>query len=210
MQLRLVLKLTLEQYLTGRAWETASLPFCPLHPAGGCGLRGHGTYLRKFPEPVPIARLYCAKGHTTFSFLPDFFASRLPGTLDEVERAAVAAQTEPSREAAAQSLRPAEALDAVTLEAAKRWTTRRVALFTAVLLAVVGLLPDRLQGVRTASELRRRLGTESALVALREIAAPWLRSLPPPLGFGPRHGGPRRRHRALQQDSGPDPPGRER
>lgn len=209
-QLRLELKLTLGQYLTTRAWETASLPFCPLHPGGGCGYRRHGTYLRKFPLPVPIARFYCAEGHTTISLLPDFFASRLPGTLEELEQAAVAWETAPSREQAAEQMRPAEVADAVSLEAAKRWTARRAALFCAVLLAVVTLLPDQLQGVRTAEELRSRLRTDRALVALRGIAAVHLGSLPPPLGFGPRHGVPRCRRRGLQHDSGPDPPSRTR
>lgn len=207
MQLRLQPTLTLEQYVTQRAWEKASLPFCPLHPAGGCGYRRHTVYWRKVPEPVPIARFYCAEGHVTFSLLPDFFSSRLPGTLDDVERAAVAVEKK-SLEQAAEELRPGEAVGAVTLESAKRWTNRRVALFATVLVAVVGLLPDRFANVRTPTELRRRMGTTPALVALRGIAASWLRSLPPPLGFGPRTRPRAQRDRTLQHDSGPDPPER--
>jgi hypothetical protein len=209
-QLRLEPVLTLEQYVKQRAWETASLSSCPLHPAGGCGYRRHGTYLRKFPMPLPVARFYCASGHTTISLLPDFLASRLPGTLDEVEQAAVVAEAAASREQAAEQLRPAAAPDAVTLESAKRWTSRRVTAFAAVLVAVVGLLPERFVGVRTAAELRARLGTEQALMALRGIATPWLGSLPPPLGFSPRLVEARRRGQRLQHNSGPDPPRRVR
>ena len=44
-----------------------------------------------------IARWYCRESHTTFSLLPDCLAARLPGTLDALEAAAVAAEeaTEP-------------------------------------------------------------------------------------------------------------------
>jgi len=50
------------------------------------------------------------------------------------------------------------------------------------------------------------LGIEPALPVLRSIAAPWLHSLPPPLGLRPRY-----RHRGevndhTQQPMGPDPP----
>lgn len=205
-QLRFGDELTREQYLRNQAWQVAPPERCPLHAAAGCGFARHGTYVRKVPEPVPIARAYCRTGHVTFSFLPDFFASRLPGTLDEVEEAAVAVETAASLAEAAERLRPGDVETAATSTSAERWTSRRVALFRAVLLAVVGLFPDRLTGVTTATQLRVRLATSHALVALRGIAARFLDVLPPPLGFGPRPRKKRRRDRGLQQLHGPDPP----
>jgi len=205
-QLRFGDELTREQYLKKQAWRRALPERCPRHATSGCGFARHGTYLRKVPEPVPIARAYCRRGHVTFSFLPDFFASRLPGTLDEVEEAAVALETAPSLAEAAERLRPGDVEDAVTSTSAERWTSRRVALFATVLLAVVGLFPDRLTGVTTATELRARLATRHALVALRGIAARFLAVLPPPLGFGPRPRKRTRRDGGVQQVPGPDPP----
>ena len=45
-QLRHETPLTSEAYLAERAWEKATLPRCPRHPAGGCGFARHGTYPR--------------------------------------------------------------------------------------------------------------------------------------------------------------------
>lgn len=206
MQLRYSEQLTLEGYLKEKAWERASAKRCPLHPQGKCGYCRHGTYVRKIPEPIPIARAYCPQGHTTFSFLPDFLASRLPGTLDEVEQTAVQRESSPSLAQAAERLRPATAPWAVSSTSAERWVARRVALFKTVLLAVVGLFADRLAGTTTATELRGRLCTEHALVMLRERSDRWLAALPAPLGFGPRRAGRRRRAGVFQHDLGPDPP----
>lgn len=190
----------------GRAWERATSRYCPLHPAGGCGWSSHGTYVRKRPAPTPIARAYCPTGHTTFSFLPDFFASRLPGTLDELEHVAATVEAAPSVEKAADALRSGEDADAVTIAAAVRWTARRVALVAAVLLIVVGVFADELEGVRTVADLRRRLGTSHALMALRAKASGLLGTWPPPIGFGPRARCRRRARGARQHETGPDPP----
>jgi len=205
-QLRLETTLTLEQYLTEHEWERASFQRCPLHPAGGCGVARHGTYLRKHPKPIPIARFYCATGQTTFSLLPDFLASRLPGTLDELEQVAVTVDAAASVEKAASELRPADVVGAVTSRAATRWTARRMALLRAALMAVAGLLPDVVAGAGTVTDLRARLGTERALVALREMCAAHLGSLPPPLGFGPRSRPRPQRPGALQHNQGEEPP----
>jgi hypothetical protein len=151
--------------------------------------------------------MYCPAGHTSFSLLPDFFASRIPGLLDELEQVAVEVEQAPSVAKAAETLRPAEAPDAVTSTAAIRWTARRMALLKTVLLAVIGLFADSLAGVRSVSDLRERLGTHQALRALREKAVAYLPSLPPPLGFGPRPRFRQRRRRVFQHDMGEEPPG---
>ena len=51
------------------------------------------------------------------------------------------------------------------------------------MLALVTAMPGRLGTVAEVGAVRAVLGTERALVALREIGAGQLRALPPPLGF---------------------------
>jgi hypothetical protein len=137
----------------------------------------------------------------TFSLLPDFLCAQLPGTLAEVE-AVVATAEAGTREAASETLRPQ-----VELPGAVRWVRRRVRLVRAGLAAVIGLLTGLLAGREpTVTSLRSALGTEAAVVRLRELAADHLAALPPPLGFGPRPAGRRPRPTALQHDPGPDPP----
>lgn len=105
-QLRYACALTGAQYVTQQAWEQASLPRCPLHPQGGCGLARHGTYRRVSPPGTRVAHWYCRRGHRTFSLLPDCLAARLSGTLSEVEAVVRAVEQAASLEAACQDLRP--------------------------------------------------------------------------------------------------------
>lgn len=106
MQLRFATNISVEQYIQQEAWKYAELDQCPLHPEGGCKLARHGTYSRKFPDGVKIARYYCAIGRTTFGLLPDCLSSRLPGTLIEVETVINQIESAPSQEAAADNIRP--------------------------------------------------------------------------------------------------------
>ncbi|MBT8369123.1 MAG: hypothetical protein KJP23_30890, partial [Deltaproteobacteria bacterium] len=85
MQIRYATNLSAEQYVRQQAWHAATLNHCPLHPQGGCRFCKNGSYRRKFPDGAKIARWYCADGHMSFSLLPDCLASRLPGTLLEIE-----------------------------------------------------------------------------------------------------------------------------
>ena len=124
MQLRFETGLTGEQYVTAQAWREAILEQCPKHPHGGCSLARHGTYERKTPQGVHVARWYCPESHTTFSLLPDCLAARLPGTLDMLEAVVVAAEGARSLEAAANEVRR----DAIELPGAMRWVRRRVRL----------------------------------------------------------------------------------
>jgi hypothetical protein len=204
-QLRHATTLTSEEYVTEQAWRTATLERCPLHLEGGCGLAPHTTYERVEPAGMQVARYYCAKGHTTFSLLPDCLASRLPSTLAEVERVVVAAEAAPSLEQAAVELRPD-----IETQGGVRWVRRRLRPVRIALLAMATLLPGVLggAGVPTLTALQARLGTEiPALVRLRELAGAQLRSLPPPLGLGPRTERRRSRRHAFQHEAGPDPPG---
>jgi hypothetical protein len=136
----------------------------------------------------------------TFSALPDCMSARLMGSLDEVEAVALAAESV-GVEAAAQELRPE-----VELPGVMRWIRRRRAGVRAALLALLTALPGRLGTVPEVRAVRAVLGTDRALVALREIGSVYLPRLPCPLGFGPlpRRGG--EREPRFQHETGPDPP----
>jgi len=201
-QLRLATELTSEEYVRQEAWRSATLSQCPLHPQGGCGIAGHGAYERKNPSGVWIPRWYCSEGHLTVSLLPDFVASRLSSSLEEVEGVVTAVEVAPSLEAAASELRPD-----IELPGAVRWTRRRVSAVRVTLTVTIGLLPVVLAGIElNIPSFREALGVERVLPALRERLAPRLTQLPPPVGFGPRPR-PRRRGAGLSQhEVGPDPP----
>lgn len=205
MQLRHATALTSAEYITEQAWRTATLESCPLHPEGGCGLARHTTYARVEPAGTQVARYYCRKGHTTFSLLPDCLASRLPSTLAEVEQVVITAEAAPSLEHAAVELRPD-----IETQGGVRWVRRRLVPVRIALLAIATLLPEVVggHGVPTLTALKATLGAEiPALVRLRELTSVQLRSLPPPLGLGPRTEPRRSRRHAFQHEAGPDPPG---
>ena len=159
--------------------------------------------MRKSPRETRVARWYCPQSKTTFSLLPDCLAARLPGTLDALEAVVAHAERASSLEAAANALRR----DAVHLPGAVRWVRRRVRLVHHVLTVVPDLLPDLLEpGVAGIGAVRDRLGTDSALTALRGLVAPQLPVLPAPLGFCCHRSEATGRNRAFQQKMGPDPP----
>ncbi len=204
MQLRERTAHTFEEYVTGAAWKTARLSSCPV-----CGgpVTSHGTYARKLPKLAFVARFFCASCPTTIALLPDFYASRLPGLLAEIEDVVVLAESARSVAAAAEKARPADEAQAVTLTSAIRWVRRRVRAIHRLLATVIGLLPERFEGcVPRVAAFRERLGIMNVLVALRGICATSLHALAPPLGLlGPPAGRflTIRRH---QQSSGPGPP----
>lgn len=187
----------MNEYIQTQAWRQIQLTTCPFHPEGGCDFARHGVYLRKFPEAAFIPRWYCPQEHQTVSLLPDFFASRLPGTLDEVEQAVVVAKESRSLEQAAEALRPE-----ISLPSSLRWLRRRIYYVHSILVTMTGLImpgcPPDINSFRTA------FSTEHVLVTLREKAASHLRSLPPILGFGPRLSGRWSLKNLPQQSMGPD------
>ena len=105
MQLRFATTLSAQQYMRQQAWKDARLDNCPLHSTGVCGFARHGTYPRKFPPNIKIPRWYCRKARQTFSLLPDFLASRLSGTLIELEDVINKVENSPSQESAVQNMR---------------------------------------------------------------------------------------------------------
>jgi hypothetical protein len=208
--IRYEMSVTSEGYVTERGWRTATLERCPLHREGGCGLARHGSYARVRPAGIRVARFWCPKARVTISLLPDFLASRLSGTLVELEAVVEVAERARSQEAAAEEVCPGEADDAVTLPSALRWLRRRVVPVRAALKAAVTLVPE-LAGCRpTLAAIRERLGVSGALVALRSAAARHLASMAAPVGFRARA---RKRDggvEATPHEAGPDPPERSR
>lgn len=204
MQLRRTWALTFEEYVKGAGWKTARLSSCPV-----CGgpVTSHGTYARKLPKLAFVARFLCASCPTTIALLPDFYASRLPGLLAEIEDAVALAESARSAAAAADEARPADEPQAITLTSAIRWVRRRVRAIHRLLATVIGLLPERFEGCapRVAS-FRERLGMMNVLVALREICAGSLHALASPLGLLGPADDRLLRFRRHQQSSGPGPP----
>jgi hypothetical protein len=166
--------------------------------------------MRKVPGVALVARWYCPSARTTVGLLPDFYASRMPGTLDDLEDTVARVEKAETLEKVASEVRPADTPDAVTLTTAVRWVRLRVHLVRVALIAVLGLFPDRLApGTPTIAHVRERLDTTRALVALRGIAARHLHALPRPLGLVPwprhvrGHAGP---HQQSTGSDGDPPP----
>lgn len=177
-QLRHECPLSGEAYVARSAWRDARLAACPRHPRGGCGFVRHGTYPRRTPAGMRIARYYCPTAHETFSLLPDCLASHFPGELAAVEAVVATVDAARSVEAAADILRPD-----ITLPSAVRWVRRRLTPIRRALLAIVTLMPDLFTGDVRLAAMRVALATPSALLALRRQVAPHLATLPTPLGF---------------------------
>jgi hypothetical protein len=148
-----------------------------------------------------IARWYCRDAGMTWSALPDCMAARVVGSLDEVERVTLAAESK-GVEAAAQDLRTE-----IELPGAMRWIRRRRDAVRAALLALITALPGRLGTVPRVEAVRTVLESERALVSLREIGADQLHALSYPLGFCRPHQRGSERDLVTQHETGPDPPG---
>jgi len=206
-QLRYRSELTFDEYVRAKGWLSASLDACPICLPGKCRLQRHGTYMRKVPGVAFVARFLCPTTGITIGMLPDFFASRMPGTLPDLEEAVARAEVAPSVEAAANEIRPADVHDAVTLPTAIRWVRLRLAIVHSLLATVRGLLPALLGRCQaTVLSFREQLRTGCALVALREICERHLHRLPAPLGLVPPPAGVRLRGKRRPQSTGPDPP----
>ena len=107
-----------------------------------------------------------------------------------------------SLEAACSDLR----LD-IELAGVLRWVRRRVQAVYASLILLKGLLPEWFQGCElTLGAFGQRLGLSGVLPALRPIAAPYLSSLPAPLGFAPLKRRGSEPGSLDQHRGGPDPP----
>jgi hypothetical protein len=149
-----------------------------------------------------VARYRCPEARVTFSLLPDFLASRLSGTLDDVERVVCAVEGARSVEAAADMLRPD-----IELPGAVRWVRRRLSPIRAALVVIATLMPGTLPSTLNLRAVRAHLDTEHALMDLRALADKHLVGIRWPLGLRPPEsgGGPRGGRR--QHETGTDPGG---
>ena len=106
-QLRFQTELTAEEHVSREEWRNATVPPCLKGRCRHrCGLMRHGTYGRKTPVPMRVARFYCPGCRTTISRLPDFAAARRRGSLQEIEDDMIVLAGSPSRWAAARQLFP--------------------------------------------------------------------------------------------------------
>lgn len=137
----------------------------------------------------------------TFSLLPDCMCARMGGTLDETEEV-VALSERIGVEKAAMELRVVE----VELPGALRWLRRRRLGVHAALLALITALPGQLGTVAEIEAMRLALAKQRLLVALREIGAAHLQSMPAPLGFGRRVAARAERGNRPQHETGRDNP----
>jgi len=113
-----------------------------------------------------------------------------------------AVEQAPSLEKAADLLRPEN-----ELPSAVRWTRHRVKPIIAALHLLKGLIPEPFAALdATLGAFRGALGGAPVLPRLREIAAPYLPVLAPPLGFRPPLYGGGERRAPCQHETGPDPP----
>jgi hypothetical protein len=190
-----------EEYVTRRLWQEASLPRCPEHRAGGCGLKRHTAYERKHPAGAKVARWYCPTARKTFSLLPDCLASRFPAELSEIEAVVAVAERAPSVASAVASLWPE-----LGLVGAQRKLRRWAAAVAMMLTLSRGLMPEVAPAESTVAAFRERMSTQAVLMELREELAERLQALPAPVGFGPRMKARPSRRRREQHETVPDPP----
>ncbi len=203
MQILFETRMTSEQYVSEQGWLGATLLSCPVHPSGGCGIRAHGSYLRKTPTGLRVARFYCAAGHVTISLLPDFMAASFSGLLAEVEEAVRVAEQTSSVVAAGQRLRP-ELNDE---RSAGRWLRRRLSALKSGLTSLVTSVPELFGVAPTLSAVAARLaaGAGRVLIAARWKATSLLVRMATPLGFRHRSAVSMNNAESLQQAMGPAP-----
>lgn len=194
--------MTSEEYVSERGWQRATLHSCPVHRDEECGLRAHGSYARKQPDGVRIARWYCARGQVTFSLLPVFLAASFSGRLTELETAVAMSEQAANLSQAARQLRPE-----LEERSAQRWLRRRVAAIHRALTALVTSLPELMGTASTLSAVGTKLGaaTGTVLVTLRRAAGSLLDALPTPLGLRHRSLPARNSSSPLQHALGPAP-----
>lgn len=203
-QVRYNTDLTVEDYISCKAWRDASVPACPFHPQGGCRLRPHGSYARKIPAGVRVRRFRCPQGGQTVSLLPDCLAAHLPGTLAEVEQVVREVARADFPRGGCQQLHPSTYLG---VAGARRWVARRVERVRLCLALLTTLLPESCGRLEpTVEAFGTALGTATVLVTLRAVAATELAVLPAPVGFSRQMPAVKPASQPVQHTTGRSPP----
>lgn len=208
MQFRYPTNLTAEEYVRAEAWKFIMIDWCLIHPDSDCRIARHGTYPRKIPEGAKFHRILCLSENITFSLLPDCFASRLPGTLADIEKVVLMFETHAGNsgcgltpETAGKILSSPDpdtlaekfGIDEKLFDRAAdfRWLKRRVEYVIAVLSAAVGMFPETFGNCRpTLTAFRTVLGRGPVLMRLRTLAESRIHEIPAPVGLNPRFSGP--------------------
>ena len=131
--------LTADEYIYEQTWKEARLTCCPNPKKTNCRLHRHGSYPRKTPRDIRIARYYCRTCEMTFGLVPSFMAVGIPGTLQEVEEAVLAVEERPTLTSAHDRIRPDHNS---SRRAQHRWLQKRVLLVNLILHTVKGLFSD--------------------------------------------------------------------
>ena len=203
MQVRLNLSMTIDEYILLEVWETVTISHCPIHPDQDCRIRRHGSYPRKYPKQMGVARYFCYTGEITFSLLPDFLCSRVAGTLEEVEAVVSmienTADIESSDETGLDSMSVTDLAlngkvektemdvnlyDSIVNDS--RWAYRRLNWVFNILTMMIALFPELFGDCRpTLASFRSVLGDGSILVKLRILAGEKVHELALPVGLNP-------------------------
>lgn len=117
----------------------------------------------------------------TIARLPDCLASRLSGSLSEIEAVILQVEQANSINTAAEQLRPD-----IELPGVLRWIRCRIKGIQSALAIIKELYSERFTGCQlTITAFSQHINGNDVLFALREIAASHLVVLAPPLGFKP-------------------------
>ena len=173
--------LSVDDYIYKQTWQEARLECCPNTQKSSCQFHRHGTYSRKTPSNIRIARYYCRTCQMTFSLLPSFMAAGKPGTPQAIEEAALAIEECSTLMEAHNRIRPDHH---GTWRTQRRWFQRRSFWLTLTLYAVRGLFPEfYAQTPMTVGAFRAKGVTTTLLVTLRKQGSTHLQYVPPPVGF---------------------------
>ncbi len=195
MQIHYDTHLSTSAYIKLSGWQNARLKTCPINPGGNHRLHRHGTYARKYPDGMRVARYYCRICRTTFSLLPTFMAAGCPGTLDDIETVVLAYEECGTVNGSLQRVRAGHGS---TARAQRRWLQRRIGAVQLLLATVKGLFPELYYEVDpTLASFRHKGPPVHILVILRIQCESWLQTLPRPVGFY-------RKKRSVESQS--DPP----
>ena len=123
LQFRYKTGLSSEEYVKQRAWNDAIPPPCPWCRLDTCQLAPHGFYRRVKPKGTLVRRFICRTVMRTVSRLPDCYATRVTGSLEEVEEAVATAAGAATRAQAVDWARPPGKGSPAT---ARRWLERRM------------------------------------------------------------------------------------